>query len=435
MRVNNLYVWSNAEIGSNLEVKGAMAVTGSVTHSGNLTIGGNLAVTGTSEFSDAVNFTGANVQFGTGVYLKATGGKLYAGSTGGGSDLDFVAGTLTLTKDFTQNNDLRGGIAISRGVSGGNGANGIGTSIAFNLENSAGVLTPAGAIEVSLEDATNGSEDTKINISGKVGGTTTDLLTFTGGKWQFYGGLDQVNITDTFITDKQIILNVGGGAASSGGCGIAIEEGGRIGGYIKVGGANREIYEILVPKANTVNWGTNLALKSISDASNYYNAGYIGTTIYSATDGAENTGMVMECMVNGLSAPIIAGRYRSYGNPRIELGMCNTKLLKPIEVTISSPTATWTVPENLLITGFYVIVTEAFNDSGTDLLDIGITGDLERYQADLDVSSTGLKSLTLTNVPDLIGTGGTDIKITYTGQNADATQGHLYVLVEFIDWA
>ena len=42
-----------------------------------------------------------------------------------------------------------------------------------------------------------------------------------------------------------------------------------------------------------------------------------------------------------------------------------------------------------------VYVHEAFNSSGTDLLDIGYTGDTDAYANDVDLSSTGLATVTL----------------------------------------
>lgn len=54
--------------------------------------------------------------------------------------------------------------------------------------------------------------------------------------------------------------------------------------------------------------------------------------------------------------------------------------------------ALFTIPAGAVITGWVLNVTTLFNSDGTDLVDIGITGTAEKFAANVDVSSTGLKS-------------------------------------------
>jgi hypothetical protein len=77
------------------------------------------------------------------------------------------------------------------------------------------------------------------------------------------------------------------------------------------------------------------------------------------------------------------------------------------------------------------VVTTAFNDSGTDFLDIGTstTGDL--FATDLDVSSLGFKACD-ESVAGALFSVDTVITATYTGQNGNATTGAAEVVIAFI---
>lgn len=82
-----------------------------------------------------------------------------------------------------------------------------------------------------------------------------------------------------------------------------------------------------------------------------------------------------------------------------------------------------------LVLRSHVAVGVAFNDSGTDLIDLGWTGAAEGHAADVDVSSTGVK--VAATVPFKLPTG-TTYQALYTGQNSDATVGEADVIVEFV---
>ena len=88
-----------------------------------------------------------------------------------------------------------------------------------------------------------------------------------------------------------------------------------------------------------------------------------------------------------------------------------------------------TVPADAVIWDVQVWVITGFTDSGTDLLDIGYTGITNRFEAALDISSTGFKTMTLTNVPSRV--GATNITFQYTGQNGDAGAGSAMVYIHY----
>lgn len=52
----------------------------------------------------------------------------------------------------------------------------------------------------------------------------------------------------------------------------------------------------------------------------------------------------------------------------------------------------FTIPAGAIIVDWILNVTTAFNSDGTDQVDIGISGTAEKFAADVDVGSTGLKS-------------------------------------------
>lgn len=52
----------------------------------------------------------------------------------------------------------------------------------------------------------------------------------------------------------------------------------------------------------------------------------------------------------------------------------------------------FTLPAGAVIVDWIINVTTLFNSDGTDLVDIGVSGTAEKFFANIDVSSTGLKT-------------------------------------------
>lgn len=60
--------------------------------------------------------------------------------------------------------------------------------------------------------------------------------------------------------------------------------------------------------------------------------------------------------------------------------------------TDTTAKALFTIPAGAYIVEWIVNVTTLFNSDGTDQVDIGISGTQEKFAADIDVSTTGLKT-------------------------------------------
>lgn len=95
-------------------------------------------------------------------------------------------------------------------------------------------------------------------------------------------------------------------------------------------------------------------------------------------------------------------------------------------VTFEDTTAVnvFSLPAGAIILAWLVNVTEAFNSSGTDLLDIGIEGSAAAYANDLNVAATG--QIPNGFVPTALFTPlevDTDVYATFTQSVADADEG------------
>jgi hypothetical protein len=112
------------------------------------------------------------------------------------------------------------------------------------------------------------------------------------------------------------------------------------------------------------------------------------------------------------------------------LSYMKPQLIKKAEILYSNVAQTTiiTLPTDAVIWDIQVEVVTAFTGTGTDLLDIGTSGTGNRYEDDLDISSTGWKTLTLSNVPDRM-TGSTAITFQYFDQNSDAGAGQAFVYI------
>lgn len=77
------------------------------------------------------------------------------------------------------------------------------------------------------------------------------------------------------------------------------------------------------------------------------------------------------------------------------------------------------------------VVTTVFNDSGTDLLDIGVSSNDDLFATDLDVSSLGFKPCD-ESVAEALFSADTVVTATYTGQNANASTGAAEVVIAYI---
>lgn len=106
-----------------------------------------------------------------------------------------------------------------------------------------------------------------------------------------------------------------------------------------------------------------------------------------------------------------------------------------------------TLPNGAVIIGAAsgVAVETAFNDSGTDLLDIGyaahvdssgsaVTADPDHYATDLDVSAAGFIALDEVAASDVVdcNDGGVPVTATFAGQNSNASAGLAQVVICYV---
>lgn len=77
-----------------------------------------------------------------------------------------------------------------------------------------------------------------------------------------------------------------------------------------------------------------------------------------------------------------------------------------------------------------VQVEVAFNDTGTDVLDIGIPGTADYFVADQAVSAPGGAHVALAQCPLL--TAPATVTATYTGQNSNASAGRALVVMAYM---
>lgn len=90
------------------------------------------------------------------------------------------------------------------------------------------------------------------------------------------------------------------------------------------------------------------------------------------------------------------------------------------------------LPKNAHLIEFKVFRKVAFNDSGTDVLDIGTKTDPDKFANDIDLAGTGWATVSLLDGGPLVVPGpALDIYGTYTGQNGNATAGEAYVYALF----
>lgn len=100
-----------------------------------------------------------------------------------------------------------------------------------------------------------------------------------------------------------------------------------------------------------------------------------------------------------------------------------------IEYTDTTAKLLFTLPEGAVIVDFYCDVKTAFDDSGTDLLNVGTAGNPDAYVDDLAGGTAaltrmgGAATLPRTDAMGAALTNDTPIYGVYAGQNANATAG------------
>ena len=87
------------------------------------------------------------------------------------------------------------------------------------------------------------------------------------------------------------------------------------------------------------------------------------------------------------------------------------------------------IPANTYIMRVHCHVTQAFNSDGTDTITVGSDADPDSIVTSIDVSSTGIKSVTL-GVNAGFNTTAQQIKIVYSNGGSEPTTGAALFLFE-----
>lgn len=107
-------------------------------------------------------------------------------------------------------------------------------------------------------------------------------------------------------------------------------------------------------------------------------------------------------------------------------------LIATVAYTDTVGKALFTIPAGAYIFQWIINVTTAFNDSGTDILDLGVSGTTQKFAAAVDVSSTGLKTaLVVAAQVGVIQSTAQAILGQYTGQNANSSAGAAVIVCSF----
>ena len=89
------------------------------------------------------------------------------------------------------------------------------------------------------------------------------------------------------------------------------------------------------------------------------------------------------------------------------------------------------LPADAMVTEVYVWVQEAFDSDGDDFLYVGYDGDSDAYGTELDVSSTGVKAMTLGATSKTVDGTGRTLKVYYNDGGSDAANGEVHVAVKW----
>lgn len=91
------------------------------------------------------------------------------------------------------------------------------------------------------------------------------------------------------------------------------------------------------------------------------------------------------------------------------------------------------IPAGSIIVRASVLVSTAFNDSGTDLVTFGSTTSANEFvSSGFSVATVGLQPGTLLAAAGVAQTNDTTVYVKYTGQNGNPSAGAGYAVVEFI---
>lgn len=106
---------------------------------------------------------------------------------------------------------------------------------------------------------------------------------------------------------------------------------------------------------------------------------------------------------------------------------------KPLIYTDTTAALIGQLPPNAYVTQIRALVTTAFNSGGADVVDVGISGTAAHFANDIDVSSTGSASVTLTAQAGVVqsDSDSTEVYATYIPAATAASTGAAKIVVEY----
>lgn len=120
---------------------------------------------------------------------------------------------------------------------------------------------------------------------------------------------------------------------------------------------------------------------------------------------------------------VLAGRTYVKGKAEVTPGAYMVNVSRnTFAYTDTTDKTMFVIPANSNICGITLNVQTAFDDSGTDVVDIGKSGTTNHFRNDLTVTATGQTVTGWSNLGDV---GASDITVVakYVGQTGDATNG------------
>lgn len=130
----------------------------------------------------------------------------------------------------------------------------------------------------------------------------------------------------------------------------------------------------------------------------------------------------------------MAEAYRPYSQDSAgyPTGGQNVTLSNTLAYTNTTSKALFTIPAGAYIVSWTLNVTTLFDSDGTDLVDIGITGTAEKFAANVDVATTGLKSSGIVAAQiGVVQASAQPVLGIYAAGGSAATQGSMIVAVTF----
>jgi hypothetical protein len=107
-------------------------------------------------------------------------------------------------------------------------------------------------------------------------------------------------------------------------------------------------------------------------------------------------------------------------------------LRNTLAYTDTTAKALFTIPAGAIIVGWVINVTTLFNSDGTDLVDIGVSGTQEKFAADVDVATAGLKTAGVVAAQvGAVQATAQAVTAIYTNGGSAASTGAATIMVQF----